>query len=124
MNHRILIALGTNVGIDNIAKAKKALKETFADVSFSQTLPTAALGSKFQGTQFHNALASGFTTLEADEVVGRLKNIERATGDTRELRQDGKVVLDLDLLKYDDTRFHQADWDREYVRELIAEMTE
>ena len=37
MNHRILIALGTNVGIDNIAKAKKALKETFADVSFSQT---------------------------------------------------------------------------------------
>ena len=69
-------------------------------------------------------MASGFTTLEADEVVGKLKNIERATGDTRELRQDGKVVLDLDLLKYDDTRFHQADWEREYVRELIAEMTE
>lgn len=122
MIHKVIIALGTNVDSDRIKIAKDALHEVLTDVRFSQTLATEALGSKFHGTQFHNALASGSTTLDAPSIIALLKSIESQSGDTRELRQQGKVVLDLDLLKHDATRFHPSDWERDYVKELMREV--
>ena len=39
-------------------------------------------------------------------------------GRTAEDRRLGIVRIDLDLLQYDDTRFHLRDWERPYVKLL------
>lgn len=119
MKHQVIIALGTNVEKAKILQAITTLQTLISDIKVSEIIPTLPLGSKFQHTQFYNALALGTTTKAADEMTMCLKDIERACGDTSSLRQSGHVVLDLDLMKYDNKKFHTSDWDREYIKELM-----
>ena len=35
------------------------------------------------------------------------------------LRRHGIVPIDLDLLLYDDERFHLQDWERSYIKDLL-----
>lgn len=35
------------------------------------------------------------------------------------LTQRGKIAMDIDLLKYDNQRFHESDWTRDYIVKLM-----
>ena len=47
--------------------------------------------------------------------------METQCGNTEFLRNEGKIAMDIDLLKYDDQRFHENDWSRDYVKKLIKQ---
>ena len=49
-----------------------------------------------------------------------LKETERRLGRTH--NEDGIVVLDLDLLEYDGLRYHEDDWNRDYIQQLMKEL--
>lgn len=122
MKHHVIIALGTNVNEWKINEAQKIIKSISDDFSFSQTIQTEPIGKCFQNTMFYNALAVGTVgEIQPSELVCILKKMEHACGDNVQLRKKGTVVIDLDLLKYDSLIFHEADWNRPYIKKLVKD---
>lgn len=119
MSYKIIIALGTNVRLENINYAQSALIRIFDNMRFSDTIQTKAIGERFYGTMFYNAIAIGSTSLNATDVTACLKTIEKKCGDNKENRHLGKVILDLDLLEHNGQQFHEDDWEREYIKKLL-----
>ena len=66
-----------------------------------------------------NQLVYATTSLNVDELQSALKDIELRLGRTAEDRQKGIVRIDLDLLLYNDQRYHLRDWDRPYIKALL-----
>lgn len=121
--HLIIACVGTNVNHQsNIAKAREILDNTFADCRFSRVMLTLPIGMDNTNVRFANMLVVFNSTLDTEEVVSKLKQIEKQCGDTRMARSQGEVVMDIDLLRYDDERFHPSDWQRHYVKTLMEEM--
>ena len=74
----------------------------------------------FNGQWYLNQLCSGTTAFGPNLLSEVLKETEKRQGRTH--NEDGIVTLDLDLLQYDDQRFHHRDWERPYVKDLIKEL--
>lgn len=122
--HKVVIALGANVNQEaNIGKAMELLRITFMDVSFSEGLWTAPIG--LEGSDmFLNMVAVARTTNSQMQVEATLKSMEQRCGRKRGDSNRGVIALDLDLLCYDDEICHPADWEREYIKRLLEEMSE
>ena len=121
--HLIIACVGTNVNHQsNIAKAREILDSTFADCRFSRVMLTLPIGMGNTNVRFANMLVVFNSTLYTEEVVRKLKQIERQCGDTRMAISRGEVIMDIDLLRYDDELFHQSDWQRHYIKTLMEEM--
>lgn len=121
--HLIIACVGTNVNHQsNIVKAREILDNTFAGCRFSRVMLTLPIGMDNTNVRFANMLVVFNSTLDTEEIVSKLKQIERQCGDTRLARSQGEVVMDIDLLRYDDERFHQSDWQRHYVKTLMEEI--
>ena len=50
--------------------------------------------------------------------------METTLGDSREERQKGCIAIDIDILRYDDLRLHPSDWQRPYIPQLLADLSE
>ena len=68
---------------DNLALARKRLSELFPDIRFSAEADTKPLFFRRQAL-FTNQVARFISDYDADEVILRLKNIEREAGRTSE----------------------------------------
>ena len=73
-----------------------------------------------QCSMYLNQLCQGTTAFGPNLLSEVLKETEKRQGRTH--NEDGIVTLDLDLLQYDDQRFHLRDWERSYVKDLINEL--
>ena len=124
MSHSIIVALGTNVDTGVLYRARGVLSEMFADVQFTGIIPTDPIGERFAGRPFYNFVAKASCPDTADSIQDRLKELERACGDSREQRCQGRVVLDADLLAFDGTKYHEADWERPYIKTLLEALGE
>ncbi|WP_294914250.1 2-amino-4-hydroxy-6-hydroxymethyldihydropteridine diphosphokinase [Prevotella sp.] len=121
--HIITACVGTNVNHQsNITKAREILDSTFADCRFSRVMQTLPIGMENTNVRFANMLVVFKSTFDTEEVVSTLKHIEALCGDTRIARRRGEIVMDIDMLKYDEERFHLSDWQRHYVKALMEEM--
>jgi 2-amino-4-hydroxy-6-hydroxymethyldihydropteridine diphosphokinase len=69
-----------------------------------------------------NQLVAATTALTVDALQTALKDIEIHLGRTDDDRRQGIVRIDLDLLQYEQQRYHLRDWDRYYVKELIVKL--
>lgn len=103
-----------------VSEAKARISQLFGgEVAFTRAVWTTPVG--IESDRFLNCLCFVSTALAADEVRTALKNIELQCGSTHEERSRNIVRIDLDILRYDDTVMHEADWRRWYVKELIKE---
>ena len=120
MEHEIIISLASNENHKaNMAKAREVLKTTIPNLTFTRELWTEPIHTT-RNNMYLNQLCKGTTELGAGLLGEVLKEHERRIGRTH--NEDGIVVIDLDLLQYDDQRFHLLDWDRNYVKDLIKEL--
>lgn len=123
--HRIILSIGTNFNRESNAKLVKGIiSEAFHKVQFSEELLTEPVGDVLSDKKFLNFLACGFTEYEPEQIVAKTKQMETQCGNTEFLRKEGKIAMDIDLLKYDDQRFHESDWSRDYVKKLIKQFEE
>ena len=133
MKKKIIIVLGSNHEQEkNVRVAMALLAQTFPSIHFSRCLWTEPIGMERGGIdarqklkaspQFVNAIGIAMTEMEEVQVVHVLKDIERKCGRTKEDKAVGIVKLDLDLLLYGDIRHKNADWERDYVKQLMSEM--
>ena len=120
-NDTIIIALGSNCDAENnIESGKECMRKQFGDIRFSSSLHTSAIG--ISTGEFVNNLAIVRQRSTPDDIIRILKGIEHECGDSRELRQKGIIMLDADLLLCGGKRFHEADWSRQYIADLMREL--
>jgi len=120
--HYILLALGSNVAAElHIEQAKARLSAVFPQLRFSRSLITPAIG--IVSPPFINCLAEGYCSVQLEEVLVALKNIEAEMGSVSEDRKKGIVKIDIDLLQFDGTKRKADDWGRDYIQLLLKELS-
>ena len=116
---RFILALGSNSNREqSMATAMAMLKEELGDTTFTPVVETEAIG--MEAPPFLNCLAFGESDMTKGRITSVLKQIEQACGDDATLRAECKIVMDIDLLLLGSMKYHLNDWDRNYVRELMA----
>ena len=114
--HQVLIALGSNYHQNaHIQWASERLSCMLHDVHLSRKLWTQDIHGT--GKWYMNRLVAGVTSLSLDEINKKLKEIETETHRNKEC-----VTLDLDLMLFDQQRFHLRDWPRPYIQRLIPDI--
>lgn len=118
----IIVALGCNRNSQlSMLKARLMLRGLLGDsLRFTESLWTEPEG--MSSGRFLNCLAAAKTTLSQEELTASLKRIERACGNTAELRQRNIIVMDIDLLQYGQIKLHASDWQRGYIKTLIKSL--
>ena len=120
--HYILLALGSNVAAElHIEQAKARLSAVFPQLRFSRSLITPAIG--IVSPPFINCLAEGYCSAPLEEVIVALKDIEAQMGSVSEERKKGIVKIDIDLLRFDNTKRKADDWSRDYIQLLLNELS-
>lgn len=123
--HRIILSIGTNFNRETNAELVKGIiSEAYQKVQFSEELLTKPVGDAINDEKYLNFLACCFTEDEPEQIVAKTKQMETQCGNTEFLRNEGKIAMDIDLLKYNDQRFHESDWSRDYVKKLIKQFEE
>ena len=114
--HQVLIAIGSNNHQNaHIQWASERLSYLLHDIRLSRKLLTHDIHAT--GQWYMNRLVAGYTTLSVDAISQKLKETEQEAGRTKE-----RVTLDLDLMQYDDERFHLHDWPRPYIQRLLPDI--
>lgn len=117
---KFIIAIGSNYQSEQaLALARLLLKENFSDIIFSDEMKTKAIG--IDAPDFVNCIAKGSTKMSYDELNKLFKNIEEKCGNSRELRKENLVKMDIDILLYGKNKYHIDDWNRDYIKALTKE---
>lgn len=121
--HEIIIALGSNTDDSHciINKAINALNVAMVDIQPTRILDNESVDF-IKECIFSNALVKGKCALELEEINNKLKEIETKFGRTKTDDTKGNIVLDLDLLKYDNIILHERDWKKGYINVLLEEL--
>lgn len=115
MENKILLSLGSNTDRErNISDAGRLLAESFISIRFSIPVYTAPINMSCS-VPFLNQVAVAVTENEPDEVICRLKLIERQLHRTPDGNAAGVIPIDIDLLQWNDLILKPADLQRDYV---------
>ncbi|MDD2512517.1 MAG: 2-amino-4-hydroxy-6-hydroxymethyldihydropteridine diphosphokinase [Proteiniphilum sp.] len=115
----ILLSIGSNTfAKTNIDKAKRMLTRLFPDIVFSQPILSEPDDEKYSFL-FRNVLAKAETEWLPEEVIEKIKQTERAVGRSPRDKYLGKVIIDIDLIRYNDEILRPDDFQREYVQQLL-----
>ena len=118
--HHIIISLASNINQEaNLEAAREQLTQLLTEVRFTRAIYTEPVNS-LRKEPYLNQLCEGSTALGPELLSEVLKEHEKRQGRTH--NEDGIVTLDLDLMQYDDDRYHLRDWERSYIKELINEL--
>lgn len=113
----VLISIGSNIRqAAHVQWASQQLARLLENPRFSRKLWTKDI----KGTEawYMNRLVAGFSPMSDEELRSILKNLEAETK-----RNSSGVTIDLDLMQHGDLRFHERDWSRPYILQLINDVT-
>ncbi len=120
MPHKVLISLASNFEHEaNLSEARRRLSALFLTREYSDAIWTEPVNAKRDGL-YLNQLLLASTRLSVKRLSELLKQMEHKMGRTADDRRQGIVRIDLDLLLYDDHRYHEPDWERPYVKKLLC----
>jgi 2-amino-4-hydroxy-6-hydroxymethyldihydropteridine diphosphokinase len=71
--------------------------------------------------KFTNCVGIAFTALPLEEIKAIFKEIEKECEDTKEKRRNNLIEMDIDILEYDGVRYHEKDWSRPYIIDMVEE---
>jgi len=119
---RYQISIGSNVDPEiHFSKAHAALCALFPDIRYSTVMKTPSYGFHHPSV-FHDQVAQFTSELDASEVIGVLKGIERELGRLPSDKAREQIKIDLDLLASEVEVFKQEDLKRAYIQEGLAEL--
>ena len=118
--HEVIISLASNEQQEqHMQAARTQLGMLLKDLQFTTAHWTEPINTH-RKEPYLNQLCRGTTTFSANLLEVVLKETEKRLGRTH--NEDGIVTIDLDLLQYDEDRYHLRDWERSYVKDLIKEL--
>lgn len=119
MAHTVLLSIGSNTYAKrNLRKAQRLLAAEFPHIAFTKLMASKPFGKHYK-RDFLNVLAVFESDHSLQQINGTLKALEKVMGRLPEDKFKGRVVIDIDLLKYDDIMFKPNDWQRDYVKNLL-----
>lgn len=117
--HKVLLCIGSNSDAhSNLVRAKDLLQHHFPAIQFTVDTESKPYG-KVYNQSFLNTLASFESTLSKDELISQCKHIEKSMGRALEHKALGKVIIDIDLIKWDNEIVKPEDFKRSYIRNLL-----
>lgn len=120
----ILLSIGSNTfAKTNIDKAKRMLSFLFPGIIFSEPILSEPEDDKYTYL-FRNVLAKANTEMSPEEVIDKIKQTERAVGRTPRDKYLGRMIIDIDLIQYEDNILRPEDYERDYVKQLLPTLPE
>lgn len=121
MSNKVVIALGSNASDSRsvIHLAGHLLADYFDWIRFSEpeyTLPVGLPGSAV----FLNQVAVARTQHGKQTVCRALKEIEKQLGRSPASENQGIVIVDIDLLQWNEQLLKPDDWKRDYIQRGVA----
>ncbi|MBQ8673740.1 MAG: 3-deoxy-manno-octulosonate cytidylyltransferase [Bacteroides sp.] len=117
------IALGSNTeAVGALALARRRLEEVAMTLHCSPAEWTAAIGCHRNNAPFLNQVVLLQTALDTASLKALLKAIEKEAGRSVEEKEQEIVRLDLDLLMAHGRLLKPEDWERPYVKRMVADL--
>lgn len=115
----IIISIGSNYNQkENISFAKKKLAGMLGEqTSFTRDMWTEPVG--IQSEKFINCICISTTRHTLLQLTKAFKQLERKCERSKKNDLISKIPLDIDILLYGDQRYHEKDWERQYIQELL-----
>lgn len=114
-----LISIGSNKNRDNnLANCQRILKTMFPDIVFSNISVTKPYGNNYR-YNFINQLAFIHTHKTREEIISLLKSLEKDMGRTLSDKKKGIVIIDLDLVIWNNEILKPEDMERNYIKGLL-----
>jgi 2-amino-4-hydroxy-6-hydroxymethyldihydropteridine diphosphokinase len=119
-NKKFILALGTNDNQEmNMFLAEHLLKKMLPKIVFTRPIWTKPID--LTSDNFLNEMAFGYTSHGTSQMERAIKHIERKCGCIKGERTKGVVRMDIDILLIGNEKYHVADWDRDYIKQLLLE---
>ena len=120
--HKVLLSIGTNTEARfNLNRAIHLLKRDFPSINFTSIIESKPYGSQYK-RPFLNTLAYFHTTMNKEDLISILKKNEINMGRKPKDKSNGKIVIDIDLIKWNNELIKPEDFKRSYVRKLLLEV--
>lgn len=120
--HKTILGIGTNTdACFNMKQAADYLLYYFPGIKFTSAIETEPFGAEYS-TPFLNALAYFETDLSKNDILLRLKAIEKKMGRLPSHKTEGIIIIDIDLIKYGNELLKPDDFRRDYMQPLLREM--
>lgn len=115
----IIISIGSNYKQkENISFAKKKLAGMLGEqTSFTRDMWTEPVG--IQSEKFINCICISTTRHTLLQLTKAFKQLEKKCERSKKNDLISKIPLDIDILLYGNQRYHEKDWERQYIQELL-----
>lgn len=124
MLNRVIIGLGSNRDKEkNIELADQLLRDHFISISFSGVVYTEPMNMG-DTSLFLNQVAIAFTSEKPDQIIDTFKQIEKKMGRTPEDKQKENILIDIDLLQWNDCILKPLDFQRSYVQSALSTLSD
>lgn len=121
--HTYIICIGSNYNREeNLLLAQRQLTALFPSICFADEEETEPF-LFHNPALFTNQVARFEAETNIEQVKAQIKSIEYLAGRRPEDKANGKVVLDIDLLMYDETVLKPKDMERDYVIRGIEQLS-
>ncbi|RMA97570.1 2-amino-4-hydroxy-6-hydroxymethyldihydropteridine diphosphokinase [Hydrogenothermus marinus] len=127
---KIFLGLGSNIGNkeENIKKAISLLSDFVFDIKLAKLYKSKAYGYENQD-DFINTAIVGYTNLQPEELLKKLKEIEEKVGRKKRFHW-GPREIDIDILFYEDLIFksenleipHPRIYERDFVLKPLVDL--
>ena len=122
--HKVLLSIGTNTNARfNMEQAIEVLLSYFPNINFTNIIKTKPFGTAYK-KPFLNALAYLETEMNKSEVELLLKTIEKDMGRLPSHKREGKVIIDIDLIKWDNEILKPTNFEYSFMPQLLLEVRE
>lgn len=124
--HTIILSLGSNCnnGEELIKRASDVLKAWFYECKFSKTLKNPDVNNSINAEDYYNMLAEVKTSFPYNTVITMMKTLEKYIGNEKALRNEGIVVMDIDVVEFDREIIKLHDYERDYYKSLRYEINQ
>ena len=117
--HKIILALGSNHEAKvNIELALNLLSKSIKIIQSTPSYDNES--TEFPISIFTNKILVCETELSYEKLNKELKHIETVCGRNIYAKTTGIIPLDIDILLYDNDRYHINDWDKPYIKYLLT----
>ena len=118
-----LISIGSNQNRkENLSRCIQLLKTEFGNnIILSETFITTPYGSNYK-EDFVNQLAFIYTNKNKEDIINLSKELEIRMGRTPEDKKNGIVVIDVDLIIWNNDILKKEDMKRDYIINLLPSL--
>ena len=114
--NKAIVGIGSNIvdAKERVEECCRLLSEISIESRFSSVYETEAVGTIPQPT-YHNCVGVLQTSQSFEELKQKFKEIEREAGRLPEHKAEGKVIIDIDIVVWNNEVIKPTDLTRSYM---------